>query len=82
MVAPGGRIVYITCSLLHSEGEAQVERIVAEAPELERADITAIWQDVMGEDTCPPAPDGMLRLLPGRDGTDGFFLAVLQAKRR
>ena len=82
MVAPGGRIVYITCSLLHSEGEAQVERVLAEAPELERADIPAIWQDVMGEDSCPPAPDGMLRLLPGRDGTDGFFLAVLQAKRR
>ena len=82
MVAPGGRIIYITCSLLRSEGEAQVERMLAEAPELECADIPAIWQDVMGQETCPPAGDGMLRLLPGRDGTDGFFLAVLQAKRR
>ena len=56
--------------------------MLAEAPELECADIPAIWQDVMGRETCPPAGDGMLRLLPGRDGTDGFFLAVLQAKRR
>ena len=82
MVAPGGRIIYISCSLLRSEGEAQIERILAAAPELEIADIPAIWQDVIGGDKCPPAPGGMLRLLPGRDGTDGFFLAVLQAKRR
>ena len=82
MVAPGGRIIYISCSLLRSEGESQIERILAAAPELEIADIQAIWQDVIGGDKCPPAPGGMLRLLPGRDGTDGFFLAVLQAKRR
>ena len=82
MVAPGGRIIYISCSLLRSEGEAQIERILAAAPELEIADIAAIWQDVIGGDNCPPAPGGMLRLLPGRDGTDGFFLAVLQEKRR
>lgn len=82
MVAPGGRIIYITCSLLYSEGEAQIERVLAEAPELEMADIPAIWQDVIGDDACPSTDDGMLRLLPGRDGTDGFFLAVLQAKRR
>ena len=25
---------------------------------------------------------GMLRLLPGRDGTDGFFMAVLQSRLR
>jgi len=82
MVAPGGRIVYITCSLLHSEGEAQVARILAEAPELEVADIADIWQDVIGSDNCPATQDGMLRLLPGRDGTDGFFMAVLQSRLR
>ena len=82
MVAPGGRIIYITCSLLRSEGEAQIERILDLAPELETADIKAIWQDVIGGDNCPPTPGGMMRLHPGRDGTDGFFIAVLQAKRR
>ena len=82
MVAPGGRIIYITCSLLRSEGEQQIERLLEEAPELEIADITAIWQDVIGTDACPPTPGGMLRLLPGRDGTDGFFMAVLQSRRR
>ena len=82
MVAPGGRIVYITCSLLRSEGEAQIEHLLAEAPELEIAEISEIWQDVMGNDGCPSTDGGMLRLLPGRDGTDGFFMAVLQSRRR
>ena len=82
MVAPGGRIIYITCSLLRSEGETQIERLLEEAPELEIADIAGIWQDVIGTEGCPPAPGGMLRLLPGRDGTDGFFMAVLQSRRR
>ena len=82
MVVPGGRIIYITCSLLYSEGEAQVARLLAEAPELEVAQIADIWQDVIGGEACPPTPDGMLRLLPGRDGTDGFFMAVLQSRLR
>ena len=82
MVVPGGRIVYITCSLLRSEGEAQIERLLAEAPELEIAEISEIWQDVIGNDACPPTDRGMLRLLPGRDGTDGFFMAVLQSRLR
>ena len=82
MVAPGGRIAYITCSLLRSEGEAQIERLLAEAPELEIAELAEIWQDVIGTDGCPPTDGGMLRLLPGRDGTDGFFMAVLQSRRR
>jgi len=85
MVVPGGRIIYITCSILASEGAAQIDRLLAEAPELELADITAIWQDSVGSlggGACPPVERGMLRLLPGRDGTDGFFMAVLQARRR
>ena len=77
MVAPGGRVIYITCSLLHSECEAQVARILGEADELEPLDLAGIWGEVVGEAGCPPTRDGMLRLLPGRDGTDGFFVAVL-----
>lgn len=85
MVAPGGRIIFITCSVFASEGEAQIDRLLAEAPELECADIGDIWNDVMGPlggGACPPTNNGMLRLLPGRDGTDGFFMAVLQARLR
>ena len=85
MVMPGGRIIYITCSVLASEGAAQIDRLLAEAPELELANIGEIWQDTIGTQqggACPPLDGGMLRLLPGRDGTDGFFVAVLQARLR
>jgi 16S rRNA (cytosine967-C5)-methyltransferase len=82
MVAPGGRIIYITCSVLRSEGEAQIDRVLSEGSDLEIADITEIWKEVIGGDACPPVQNGMLRLLPQRDGTDGFFMAVLQTKLR
>ena len=85
MVLPGGRIIYVTCSVLASEGPAQIERLLAESPELELADIGGIWQDTIGQmggGACPPLDNGMLRLLPGRDGTDGFFMAVIQARLR
>ena len=78
---PGGRIIYMTCSVLASEGEQQIDRLLAGAPELELADIGEIWQDTIGTQqggACPPLDGGVLRLLPGRDGTDGFFIAVLQ----
>jgi len=57
----------------------------ADAPEIELADIADIWSDTVGKSgggDCPPADNGMLQLLPGRDGTDGFFIAVLQARLR
>ena len=85
MVAPGGRIIYITCSLLASEGMEQIEKCLNMAPELEPADIGDIWQDTVaaaGGGACPPHQPGMLQLLPGRDGTDGFFIAILQARLR
>ena len=85
MVVPGGRIIYITCSVLASEGADLIKGFLANAPEIELADITDIWGDTigkMGGGICPPIKDGLLQLLPGRDGTDGFFIAVLQARLR
>ena len=85
MVAPGGRIVYITCSVLASEGRDQIKRLLATATELQLADISAVWDDTVraaGGGVCPPTPSNMLQLLPGRDGCDGFFVAVLQARLR
>ena len=39
MVAPGGRIIYITCSVLASEGADQIDRFLRDAPDLEAANI-------------------------------------------
>ncbi|MCB2076129.1 MAG: RsmB/NOP family class I SAM-dependent RNA methyltransferase [Novosphingobium sp.] len=66
LVRPGGRIGYVTCSLLDCEGKDQAEAFLASHP---------------GWRAHPPAlPAGTmrgqgLRLTPYQDGTDGFFIA-------
>ena len=85
MVVPGGRIIYITCSVLASEGPQLIKQFLANAPEIELADIADIWAETIGKDgggACPPIEDGLLQLLPGRDGTDGFFIAIMQSRLR
>ena len=85
MVVPGGRIIYINCSVLASEGPQLIKSFLVKAPEIELADISDIWADTIGRaggGLCPPVERGLLQLLPGRDSTDGFFIAVLQARLR
>jgi len=76
LVAPGGRLVYAVCSLLGDEGEGPVTAFLSRTPGFEALPVRRVWaRAVAGE--CP-AKDLFLRLLPGRDGTDGFFVAVLR----
>jgi len=70
LVKPGGRITYITCSLLDEEGKDQIERFLAVRPQF-----TAQALDLpLGR---PHGPG--VRLTPHHDGTDGFFIASLSA---
>jgi len=69
LVKPGGRLVYITCSLLDEEGSAQVEGFLAANAEWAAKPLTL----PLGR---PRGPG--LRLTPYPDGTDGFFIARLQ----
>lgn len=70
LVRPGGRLIFVTCSLLDAEGKAQVDAFltrhpgwVAEAPQLNAG-----------------RPHGRgTRFTPYHDGTDGFFVARLVA---
>ena len=75
LVKPGGRLVYVTCSLLREEDEAQVEKFLAAHPDFSLVPIGEVWREAVGGD-CP-THDPMLRLTPARHGTDGFFVAVL-----
>ena len=76
-VKPGGRLVYVTCSLEREEGEAQVERFLAE-----RADYRLVpaAPELLPEGIAPD-PKGWVRTLPGmlaeQGGLDGFFIARL-----
>ncbi|OYW44548.1 MAG: RNA methyltransferase [Sphingomonadales bacterium 32-68-7] len=68
LVRPGGRLIYVVCSLLDEEGQDQLARFVASHPG---------W---LAEPVALPAgrPRGAgIRLSPGLDGTDGFFIARL-----
>ena len=69
VVAPGGLLVYSTCSLEQEENDAQVETLLAEQPEftLEPPPAGAVPDSVLDA--------GRLRILPHVHGTDGAFAA-------
>lgn len=66
MLAPGGALLYATCSILHAENAGQVEAFLARTP----GAVLEPLQPHYGRDTG----FGRQRL-PGEDGMDGFFYA-------
>ena len=75
-VKPGGRLVYVTCSVLPQENEARVAAFRARHPGFEIAPAAAD-PALAGRLT----PEGYLRLSPRSSATDGFFVAVLERPR-
>ncbi len=66
LLRPGGRLVYVTCSLLDEEGAEQFEAFLARHPDLAPQPLAL----PLG------APRGNgVRLTPFSDSTDGFFIA-------
>ena len=85
LVKPGGRLVYVTCSILAEENEDQVAAFLASAPEFAvtpALDAIAASGLATEEGLAMLAervtPEGFLRLSPRTMATDGFFIAVLQ----
>ncbi len=80
-VAPGGRLVYCTCSLEREEGETQILAFLRRYPDfgLVKFDPETAHQ-ATGVPVASVRPEGWLRLLPHQrpGGQDGFFIAVLQ----
>jgi 16S rRNA (cytosine967-C5)-methyltransferase len=74
-VAPGGRLVYATCSILPEENEMQVEAFLRENPEFSLLDACKIASDRCKKLTLEGP---WLRMRPDLHGTDGFFAAVLE----
>lgn len=75
LVAPGGRLIYATCTIARQENEGVVERFLAERPDFVLMPLKDIW----GKDRAGRVGDGnFLKLFPHRHGTDGFFAAVLR----
>jgi len=80
LLAPGGRLVYATCSVLPQENAELVDRVIAEGGAGLRRVPVAQWRLPPGIDATAEAG---LQLLPSpRDAgpgaaTDGFHYAVL-----
>jgi 16S rRNA (cytosine967-C5)-methyltransferase len=85
-LAPGGRLIYSTCSLEPEECE-QVVAAVEKDGDLKRLPVDSfvaalssagILKD--GVDLTSALRDGVLRTLPGVHGCDGFFAVVLERR--
>jgi 16S rRNA (cytosine967-C5)-methyltransferase len=79
LVKPGGRLVYVTCSILPEENSNQVDAFLARRPDFKLLPFKDAWRDAIG--TEPPAPagqrDDVLTLTPHQHSTDGFFVALM-----
>ncbi|MDR1308821.1 MAG: hypothetical protein LBL95_02800 [Deltaproteobacteria bacterium] len=75
-VASGGRLVYSVCTFLPAECEEVVAAFLSSRPDFHP----------LGPEAFPPvlgglfSAPGQLRLWPHRDGTDGFFYAILERR--
>ena len=79
LVRPGGRLVYITCSVLAQENTAQVADFLQRHPGCRLIPYTDQWRSAIGGEP-PVSADGSqdtLLMTPARHGTDGFFVAVI-----
>ncbi|RMF11307.1 MAG: RsmB/NOP family class I SAM-dependent RNA methyltransferase [Alphaproteobacteria bacterium] len=82
LVKPGGRIVYITCSLLPPENEDQIRAFLDR-----HCDFAVMPYELLLPDRVQGLPagdcglDGALCLTPATHGTDGFFVAVMARER-
>jgi 16S rRNA (cytosine967-C5)-methyltransferase len=80
LLAPSGRLVFVTCSFLRAEGEDLIGAVEAAHPELEPVNLAEIYDRAYIERFERSAPS-RVRFLPHLHGTDGFFVSVLRRKR-
>jgi 16S rRNA (cytosine967-C5)-methyltransferase len=77
LVAPGGRLIYATCTVDAAENDAVVDAFLAAHPEF----VPVPAKEILGRARAEQIGDGLrLRLLPHVHDTDGFFAAVMRRK--
>lgn len=64
MLAPGGMLLYATCSIMQQENDAQLEAFLARQRDARAREIHASWGRALRFGR---------QVLPGSDGMDGFF---------
>lgn len=73
-VKPGGTLIYSTCTITKEENDMQVDWILENLP----LQLVSLEGCMCEELLKNHEREGVLQLLPGREKTDGFFLAKLQ----
>ena len=85
LVKAGGRIAYITCSVLPQENNEQIRGFVSRHPDFSvvpAEQVTSVLWDKAEAFAAATyqSPEGLL-MTPRRTGTDGFFVSVLARKK-
>lgn len=83
LLAPGGRLVYSTCSLEPEENEEVVSGVLETTPQVQVVVPAALLQNLDLKDDArerltSAAGLDALRILPGTQPCDGFYVAVLE----
>lgn len=71
LLKSGGILLYATCSVLAEENTLQIQHFLQQHADAELQPITSSWglQQIAGK-----------QILPGQDGMDGFFYALIQKR--
>jgi 16S rRNA (cytosine967-C5)-methyltransferase len=79
MVKPGGRIVYVTCSVLPEENCDQIRWFCETHDGFSIKPHANEWQQQLGTEApvSSVAEGDGLQLTPAVHGTDGFYIAIL-----
>lgn len=69
MLAPGGVLLYATCSIIHNENNEQIDSFLARHADARLRHIDADWGRALS---------GGRQILPGEDDMDGFYYARME----